>query len=230
MKEGVDFHLFITTSPCGDARIFSLHEAPSGDKKEREMAKVDSSAALAKIVEEPETGNGPDAPDVGSKEQTAKPDQDQVSNEPAKNDSEDSLLDGNTSLEEVAKKLESMNLPGVNQDEDRGKFESGATAEEDEGVMVEDATEEVNNNEEGAKVVSESNSVTDLTSAMAQFSLGSTPAVSGSSTPATNPKGDGYEEEEEFKVPPGLNIPTIVIDQYEEKEGRKDKSAQDASR
>jgi len=29
LKEGVSFHLFITTSPCGDARIFSLHESPS---------------------------------------------------------------------------------------------------------------------------------------------------------------------------------------------------------
>lgn len=27
LKEGIDFHLFITTAPCGDARIFSLHEA-----------------------------------------------------------------------------------------------------------------------------------------------------------------------------------------------------------
>ena len=227
MKEGVDFHLFITTSPCGDARIFSLHEAPAGDKKEKEMAKADSSAALAKIVEEPEVAAGE------NQEQTAKPDEALFSNEPGKNESEDSLLEGNTSLEEVAKKLESINLASVENKQDEvngGKFENGAKAEVDEGVMVEDATEEVNNNEDTPKIVSEANSVTDLTSAVAQFSLASTPAVSGCSTPAINAKGDGLEEEEEFKIPPGLNIPTIVIDQYEEKEGRRDKSAQDASR
>ncbi len=29
LKDGIEFHLFITTAPCGDARIFSLHESPS---------------------------------------------------------------------------------------------------------------------------------------------------------------------------------------------------------
>ena len=29
LKDRIDFHLFITTSPCGDARIFSLHESSS---------------------------------------------------------------------------------------------------------------------------------------------------------------------------------------------------------
>jgi len=31
IKSGVSFHLFVSTAPCGDARIFSLHEQPSGD-------------------------------------------------------------------------------------------------------------------------------------------------------------------------------------------------------
>lgn len=31
-QENVRFHLYINTAPCGDARIFSPHEATSGDK------------------------------------------------------------------------------------------------------------------------------------------------------------------------------------------------------
>ena len=34
LKDGVGFHMFITTSPCGDARIFSLHESSSATNLE----------------------------------------------------------------------------------------------------------------------------------------------------------------------------------------------------
>ena len=34
LKEGVTFHLFITTAPCGDSRIFSLHESSSSTNLE----------------------------------------------------------------------------------------------------------------------------------------------------------------------------------------------------
>lgn len=32
LKPGIDFHLFINTAPCGDARIFSPHEEEKGDR------------------------------------------------------------------------------------------------------------------------------------------------------------------------------------------------------
>ena len=36
VKAGVEFHLFVTTSPCGDARIFSLHEGSGNGTKKKE--------------------------------------------------------------------------------------------------------------------------------------------------------------------------------------------------
>ncbi len=34
LKDGMSFHLFITTAPCGDARIFSLHESSTSTNPE----------------------------------------------------------------------------------------------------------------------------------------------------------------------------------------------------
>ncbi|CAB4063790.1 ADARB [Lepeophtheirus salmonis] len=39
LKDGVEFHLFITTSPCGDARIFSLHETSLNGNKDKVVTK-----------------------------------------------------------------------------------------------------------------------------------------------------------------------------------------------
>lgn len=33
LKDGIKFHLFINTAPCGDARIFSPHETEIGVDK-----------------------------------------------------------------------------------------------------------------------------------------------------------------------------------------------------
>ena len=43
LKKGVGFHLFITTSPCGDARIFSLHESSSTNNLESKVKLSDES-------------------------------------------------------------------------------------------------------------------------------------------------------------------------------------------
>ena len=53
LKPGVEFHLFITTSPCGDARIFSLHENPSPSAaaaKEKKAAADAASSSDAAVL------------------------------------------------------------------------------------------------------------------------------------------------------------------------------------
>ena len=64
LKEGVDFHLFITTSPCGDARIFSLHEAPSTrekEAKEKEAKEKEDEEPKGEVVE---SGDASEAADT----------------------------------------------------------------------------------------------------------------------------------------------------------------------
>ena len=52
LKDGVGFHMFITTSPCGDARIFSLHESSSATNLESK-AKIEEQSEPPK-EDEPE--------------------------------------------------------------------------------------------------------------------------------------------------------------------------------
>ena len=54
LKEGFGFHLFITTSPCGDARIFSLHESSSTNSLEAKPASKPEVETEAVKPQEPE--------------------------------------------------------------------------------------------------------------------------------------------------------------------------------
>ena len=54
MFAGIRFHLYINTTPCGDARIFSPHEVAEGndshpDRKNRGLIRVKIEAGNARI-------------------------------------------------------------------------------------------------------------------------------------------------------------------------------------
>ena len=76
MKDGIGFHLFITTSPCGDARIFSLHESSTATNPEATKAKIDTIEESTTVV----VATNKVSDDAETKEassETEKPGQDQ---------------------------------------------------------------------------------------------------------------------------------------------------------
>ena len=65
LKNGVGFHLFITTSPCGDARIFSLHESSSTNNLESKvkLSDIESAEQKEEVVKEEEETKDEDIDD-----------------------------------------------------------------------------------------------------------------------------------------------------------------------
>ena len=64
MKDGIGFHLFITTSPCGDARIFSLHESStSNPEANAAKAKTDTTEESSIATESENKEDQPENPE-----------------------------------------------------------------------------------------------------------------------------------------------------------------------
>ena len=74
MKDGIGFHLFITTSPCGDARIFSLHESSTAANPEATKAKIDT---IEEVVEAAKVSDDSETKETSSEIDADKPGQDQ---------------------------------------------------------------------------------------------------------------------------------------------------------
>ena len=87
LKDGIDFHLFITTSPCGDARIFSLHESSSATNPEPKSKSPE--------VENEEK----DSKEENSKEDDSKEDENPLTEEKEPSDEGVVLDDENNNLE-----------------------------------------------------------------------------------------------------------------------------------
>ena len=74
MKDGIGFHLFITTSPCGDARIFSLHESSTAANPEATKAKIDT---IEEVVEAAKVSDDSETKETSSEIDADKSGQDQ---------------------------------------------------------------------------------------------------------------------------------------------------------
>lgn len=54
LRKGIDFHLYINTSPCGDARVFSPHEATSSEETDKHPGRKNRGLLRVKL----ENGEG----------------------------------------------------------------------------------------------------------------------------------------------------------------------------